>query len=162
MIPTLLMALLLIAGRVAHGRNWLTKWLCFAPALLAGAGLGYLNGHWFGVLPVLAAILLFFPGATADNALAYMYRKKNSSRWNIAIGYSWRVAIFVAALLALDYTLFYLLPFMIAPIWLVTWTASDNRHITGNHKRDGKHRMNVELSEGTLAAINAAAVWLAL
>jgi len=155
----ILTLLTLIAGRVLHGRGgekwYQTKWVLFTPALIVS-----------GVLPALAAILLFFSGATADNALAYMYRQKNSSRWNIAIGYSWRVGVFVAALLALcflkgTFLAAWLIPLMIAPIWLVTWTASDNRHVTGDHERDGKHRLNVELSEGLLAGVNAASVFIA-
>lgn len=161
-LAAIMIAALLVAGRVAHGRDWATKWLCFAPAVLIAAGVGLYFGSYLGILPVLAAILLFFSGATADNTLSYMYRVKDSSRWNIVLGYSWRVVIFCIALLALDYSLFYLLPFMIAPIWLVAWIASENRHITGEGEKDGKHRMNVEISEGVLAGINASAVWLAL
>jgi len=168
-LAAILIIALMVAGRVAHGRDLLTKWLCFAPALLAGAGLGYWLAGLYGlacVLPILAAIVFICDGHMADATLDYMYRTTDSSLKRIWKGYAVRVAGFSALVAVGSYFAGWwylaLIPAMIAPIWLCLWTAKENRHIAGRHERDSKHRLNYELSEGMLAGINGAAVWLVM
>ena len=160
---------LIITARFLHGSNWATKWLLFAPCLLAAAGLGYVEAGWLGLLgvvPVLGSILLFFSGANADNTLSYMYRVEGSSRWNIVMGYSWRVILCCALLIAGCFLTSWWYALLMAPMiglmWLVTWIAGENRHIAGEGDRDRNHRENVEWSEGALGAVNGVALWLVL
>lgn len=189
-LAALLIIALMIAGRVAHGRDWLTKWLCFAPVLIASAGFSYaqkcgvlcayepLNAQIYGVswaemlqaliglLPTLAAIVFICDGKMAHLSLNYMYRVEGSNLKDIAIGYLQRVGGFVLALAigcyftSWNYMVF--APLMVGMIGLCLWTAKDNRHIAGKGHLDAKHRMNYELSEGTLAGVNAACVWVVL
>jgi len=166
-LAALLIIALMIAGRVAHGRDWLTKWLCFAPVLIASAGLGYVFTGWYGllgILPTLAAIVFICDGTMAHYSLNYMYWVKGSNLKDIAIGYAQRVGGFVLSLAIgcyfTSWAYMAFAPLMVGLIDLCLWTAKDNRAHPGYD--EGKTRMNYELSEGALAGVNAAGVWVVL
>lgn len=155
---------LLSAGRGAHGADLATKWLCYAPALIMASVGGYFEAGLYGLagfVPVLAVILLFFNGANADNALAYMYRQQGSTLRNVVQGYAWRVGLCVLLVLSAcffigwEYSLL-TIP-MKATLGLIAWTAKDNREYSGYNER--KTRKNFEISEGIAGGVNAAALW---
>lgn len=158
-LVTFLIILALMVGRVLHGADKFTQWLCFTPALLLGAS-GYFFAGWLGllgILPVLFSILFVFNGD-----LDYMYRVKGSKLFDVVKNYLWQIALTVVLIGAGAYftNLWYLL--LILPLLLLTglvlWTASDNREHTGYDER--KTRKNYEWSEGALGGYIAASLWL--